>query len=40
MYEIENKDHIAIERNDENAEYAREGYGKSMHSLVSIMFID
>ena len=29
MYEIENEDHIAIDRNDGNTEYAGEGYGKS-----------
>jgi hypothetical protein len=27
MYEIENEDHIAIDRNDGNTEYVREGYG-------------
>jgi hypothetical protein len=31
MYEIENEDHIAIDRNDGNTEYAGEGYGKFMY---------
>ncbi len=31
MYEIENEDHIAIDRNDGNTEYAGEGYGKLMY---------
>lgn len=39
MYEIENEDHIAIERNDGNAEYVREGYGKSMHSFYNVHWL-
>jgi hypothetical protein len=33
MYEIENEDHIAIDRNDGNTEYAGEGYGKFMYII-------
>lgn len=37
MYELENEDHIAIERNETNMEYTREGFGKHHNYLLSLI---